>query len=122
MSFVIYFAMLVAALVSVVMGLDVVSAPPVRTAARPALVEPIRHQAVPMQPAAPTPPAVAQQPAAPAPQPPQTSAQAPEQAEAQGQEPAPACNVDACAAAYRSFTASDCTYQPFDGPRRLCTK
>jgi hypothetical protein len=122
MSFVIYFAMLVAALVSVVMGLEVVSAPPVRTAARPALVEPIRHQAAPAQPAAPV-PSVAQQPAMPAPQPPQTSAQAPEQAEEQGQAaPAPACNIDACAAAYRSFTASDCTYQPFDGPRRLCTK
>jgi hypothetical protein len=121
MSFVIYFAMLVAALVSVVMGLEVVSAPPVRTAARPALVEPIRHQATPVQPAAPAQP-VAQQPAAPVPQPPQTSAQAPEQAEEQGQAPAPACNVDACTAAYRSFTASDCTYQPFDGPRRLCTK
>lgn len=32
------------------------------------------------------------------------------------------CNVAACAAAYRSFTASDCTYQPLEGPRRLCTK
>jgi hypothetical protein len=121
MSFVIYFAMLVAALVSVVMGLDVVSAPPVRTAARPALVEPIRHQATPAQAATPAPP-VAQQPAAPAPQPPQTSAQGPEQGETQGRQQAPSCNVDACAAAYRSFTASDCTYQPFDGPRRLCTK
>ena len=32
------------------------------------------------------------------------------------------CNVDACTAAYRSFTPSDCTYQPTGGPRRLCTK
>jgi hypothetical protein len=32
------------------------------------------------------------------------------------------CNVDACTAAYRTFTASDCTYQPIGGPRRLCTK
>lgn len=32
------------------------------------------------------------------------------------------CNVSACAAAFRSFTASDCTYQPTDGPRRLCAK
>ena len=32
------------------------------------------------------------------------------------------CNVTACAAAYGSFTASDCTYQPFNGPRRLCEK
>jgi hypothetical protein len=30
------------------------------------------------------------------------------------------CNVQACAAAYHSFRASDCTYQPFNGPRRVC--
>ena len=34
----------------------------------------------------------------------------------------PLCNIEACTAAYRSFTASDCTYQPSNGPRRLCTK
>jgi hypothetical protein len=32
------------------------------------------------------------------------------------------CNVSACAEAYGSFTASDCTYQPGVGPRRLCAK
>lgn len=32
------------------------------------------------------------------------------------------CNVNACAAAYVSFNLSDCTYQPLDGPRRLCKK
>ncbi len=32
------------------------------------------------------------------------------------------CSVPACTAAYRSFNASDCTYQPSSGPRRLCTK
>ena len=32
-----------------------------------------------------------------------------------------ACDVDACARAYRSFRAEDCTYQPYDGPRQLCT-
>src|SRR5262249_50468915 len=32
------------------------------------------------------------------------------------------CNVDACFAAYRSFNAADCTYQPTSGPRRLCRK
>lgn len=36
--------------------------------------------------------------------------------------PAPRCNVEVCASSYRSFTAADCTYQPSDGPRRLCTK
>ena len=32
------------------------------------------------------------------------------------------CDVDACSAAYFSFRASDCTYQPSGGGRRLCTK
>ena len=30
------------------------------------------------------------------------------------------CNVQACAAAYRSFRESDCSYQPYDGPRKFC--
>ncbi len=34
----------------------------------------------------------------------------------------PVCNVTACSASYRTFTASDCTYQPSQGERRLCTK
>lgn len=36
------------------------------------------------------------------------------------QQAANICNVDACAAHYRSFRASDCTYQPYEGPRRFC--
>ena len=32
------------------------------------------------------------------------------------------CNIEACSAAYHSFRASDCTYQPYDGERRACTK
>jgi hypothetical protein len=125
MSFLVYFAMLIAALVSVVMGLEVVSTPPVKTASKPALVEPIRH-AAPVPAATPSPPAVAQQPAQPPPQnvPRQTVSQSSEPDAIAAPEPAqaPACNVQACEAAYRSFTAADCTYQPFDGPRRLCTK
>jgi len=35
---------------------------------------------------------------------------------------APNCNVQACAAAYRSFLAADCSYQPLNGPRRRCEK
>ena len=35
---------------------------------------------------------------------------------------APKCNIEACKAAYRSFTEADCTYQPLEGPRRLCTR
>ncbi|WP_316859424.1 BA14K family protein [uncultured Cohaesibacter sp.] len=34
--------------------------------------------------------------------------------------PRPYCNVPACAARYRSFRAWDCSYQPYNGPRRLC--
>jgi hypothetical protein len=40
---------------------------------------------------------------------------------ASAQQPAH-CAVRACEAAYRSFRASDCTYQPYTGPRQLCTK
>ena len=35
---------------------------------------------------------------------------------------APHCDVAACSAAYHSFRASDCSYQPYDGPRQACTK
>jgi penicillin-binding protein 1A len=33
-----------------------------------------------------------------------------------------ACNFRVCARSYRSFRASDCTFQPYSGPRRLCEK
>ena len=42
--------------------------------------------------------------------------------DAAGDQTAPKCNVDACKQAYFTFTASDCTYQPSNGPRKLCTK
>jgi len=32
----------------------------------------------------------------------------------------PACDQTACAARYNSFRSSDCTYQPYAGPRRMC--
>ena len=32
------------------------------------------------------------------------------------------CDVEACKQAYFTFNAADCTYQPSDGARRLCTK
>jgi hypothetical protein len=46
------------------------------------------------------------------------------QAAAPSAEPEPQvrCNIDACTAAYHSFRATDCTYLPSSGPRRLCTK
>ena len=34
----------------------------------------------------------------------------------------PQCNDRACAKAYRSFRASDCSYQPYRGPRIICDK
>jgi hypothetical protein len=124
--------MFIAALISVVMGVDVVDTTPVRIAARPP-AEPIRHEAAPMQAPIPSPPALAQparQPASsPAVQPmpsaqqqaaPQLRQSEPAAVENPGQ--APACNIAACTAAYRTFTAADCTYQPTEGPRRLCSK
>ena len=34
----------------------------------------------------------------------------------------PKCDVSACAAAYNSFRASDCTYQSYGGQRKMCVK
>jgi len=34
----------------------------------------------------------------------------------------PPCNYRACARAYRSFRAADCSFQPYAGPRRFCDK
>jgi hypothetical protein len=34
----------------------------------------------------------------------------------------PPCDVEACTRAYRTFRASDCTYIPSFGVRKLCTK
>ena len=43
----------------------------------------------------------------------------PRQAPVEAAAPQPKCDVAACGAAYRSFRATDCSWQPFDGPRRL---
>ena len=43
--------------------------------------------------------------------------------QAAAEKPALQCNIDRCASRYRSFDASDCTYQPYGGgPRRLCER
>jgi len=47
---------------------------------------------------------------------------APEAAAAATPQSPPNCHVDACKQAYFTFNASDCTYQPSNGPRKLCTK
>jgi len=34
----------------------------------------------------------------------------------------PRCNVSLCESYYQSFRASDCTYQPYSGPRQYCER
>lgn len=34
----------------------------------------------------------------------------------------PRCDVSLCERYYHSFRASDCTYQPYEGPRQYCTR
>lgn len=41
---------------------------------------------------------------------------------AQAQPQVAQCNIRRCAMAYRSFRAEDCTFQPYQGPREICTR
>jgi penicillin-binding protein 1A len=124
MPLVIYIAVLIAALSGVLLGLDrMAPPPPAKPMIQAAPAEPIRHTASPAVVAAPVErqrqPALAQQPPAPAP------ADNPQQqtvSQSPTETPAPTCNYRACENAYQSFRASDCTYQPYGVPRRLCTK
>lgn len=34
----------------------------------------------------------------------------------------PSCDVSLCERSYRSFRASDCSYQPYEGPRQYCAR
>jgi penicillin-binding protein 1A len=106
-----FIAVLMVVIGSVGFGLDWQSAPmsPMAESGRAAVAAPA------------TPPAPISQPAPPAPA--TIGAPAPPAAAASNQ-PAPqiACNVSACARAYRSFQAADCSYQPAGGSRRRCTK
>jgi hypothetical protein len=131
MRLAVYGAVLVIALGSVLLGLDRLPAPMspmvdtpagLRAAAPAAPVQPPAAQAVPSPPSttigAPIVPPTLAAPATPA-----TRATAGAAAQAvAAPEPKARCNVEACTAAYRSFSPSDCTYQPSNGPRRLCTK
>lgn len=54
--------------------------------------------------------------------PPKSAAEAAAAAQATQARAQASCNIEACQRAYQSFTPSDCTYQPYGGPRRLCTK
>src|SRR5262245_5780572 len=151
MRLAVYGAVLAIALGSVLLGLDWLSAPmsPMvdtkagLSAAVPPPAATANAPAVLSSPAPPTtnagPPVTSAVPAAPRanigapiiaptltppPSPPTsaTGAQAATNVPAAAPGPQVRCNVDACTAAYRSFTPADCTYQPGNGPRRLCTK
>jgi hypothetical protein len=133
MRLAVYGAVLVIALGSVLLGLDRLPAPmspmvdtAAGLAAAPAPpVQPRAAQTAPSFPSATigapiVPPALAA-PASPA-IPATAGAAVQVAAPVAAPERAARCNVDACTAAYRSFTSADCTYQPTNGPRRLCTK
>jgi hypothetical protein len=147
MKYLVAFIVLVISAGSVVLGVEWTSAPMTPMPASPyqlrAAVPPappvVQQAAKPAELAKPASPAAetegkAASPAAPA-QPvqpaPAIAAVTPEPAPLVVPEPVPAepataaaplCDIAACERAYRSFTASDCTYQPSDGPRRLCTR
>jgi len=135
MRLAVYGAVLVIALGTVLLGLDRLPAPMspmvdtaagLRAAAPPAPVQAPVPQASSSAPSttigAPIVPPTLAAPARPlAPATPGSAAQAAAAAVA-APEPEARCNVDACTAAYRSFRPADCTYQPSNGLRRLCTK
>jgi hypothetical protein len=115
MSFIVYLAVLIATVFSVALEWDslverqLVPYHAVQAQAPALQAAPIAREATPQPPAGNN--ASASVPAAP--QPP-----APTEAAAQ---PSVQCDIDACSAAYRTFRASDCTYNSSSG-RRLCTK
>ena len=121
MSFVVYFVVVLITASSVLFGLDWLQAPmspmPVsqyqlRAAKLPEPAQPaVAATQVPPAPVAVVAPPVQQQEPAPIVVPEPVAAAAP-----------PRCDIGACTTAYRSFTSADCTYQPLEGPRRLCTK
>jgi hypothetical protein len=149
MSFIVYFFVALIAAGSVLFGLDWLQAPlspmpaskyELRAAAPPppaaavAKVEPKKIEPKKVEPeqkpATPAPAIAALPPAPVAPVPaPVASEQQPvsivtpePDIAAAAPAAAPKCNIEACETAYRSFTAADCTYQPMEGPRRLCTR
>jgi len=131
MRLAVYGAVLVIALGSVLLGLDRIPAPMspmIDTAAglravapAPAIQAPAAQALPPVPNATIGAPIVPPSLAAPATSVAPATAGAAAQAVAAPQ-PEARCNVDACTAAYRSFRPSDCTYQPSNGPRRICTK
>jgi BA14K-like protein len=51
-----------------------------------------------------------------------TQAEVQKQTVGQNSAEQPACNVSLCESYYQSFRASDCTYQPYSGPRQYCAR
>jgi hypothetical protein len=147
MRLVVYSAVAVIALGSVLLGLDWLSAPmsPMadtvagrRVVAPPRVAAPMPAN-TPMSPVATTPATAPEAPkatigapiiapgltlprSANVPASPGAAAQAVAAEPTATPQPEVRCNVNACTAAYQSFRAADCTYQPSNGPRRLCTK
>jgi hypothetical protein len=127
MRYAVYGAVLVIALASVLLALDRVPAPMspmIDTAAglSAAVQAPATQRAAPA-PTAPMGAPIVPPTLAPPDKPGLAATAAPAQAAVPAAAPAQVrCNIDACTAAYRSFRPADCTYQPVDGPRRLCTK
>lgn len=126
MSFLIYLFVVLVAAGSVLFGLDWLQSPlspqPEASAIAVRTPPPPMPRTTTVQTDAPKPPPAAAS-TAPAP----AAARPAEVATAGAVETAaavatPRCDITACTRAYRSFDAADCTYQPSDGPRRLCRK
>jgi hypothetical protein len=128
MRLAVYGAVLVITLGGVLLGLDWLSAPmspmadteaglhaPAAVRAPAASAAPKAAIGAPIVPPSLVAPATPNVPAA-------AAVQSPPPAPIAAPQPEVHCNVDACTAAYRSFRASDCTYMPSAGQRRLCTK
>jgi len=114
-SFLAFCAVALVVLCNVVFGQDwaVGSAPPTKMSAATPAAGNVPVAPPPAPRAAADVPAADQAPAAP----PAQTAPAQEQASSP-----PPCDVEACTRAYRTFRASDCTYIPSFGVRKLCTK
>lgn len=122
MSFLVYLFVLVVAASSVVFGLDWMQAPlqPPAQAERPAQTQ--STKAEPDKLAVKTNTASAKQAGA---ETTGTTSQSVDRASAQQETKtaaSPLCDISACEQAYHTFSPADCTYKPYDGPRRLCTR
>src|SRR5450759_5111543 len=113
-SFIAYSAVLVVAVCNIVFGLNWVAATGPQT--RPAATIP-GSAPIAISPAAQAPADGAQMRGFVAPAPAK-----PPLAKAAAEAEQPKCDVNACTKAYRTFRASDCTYMPSSGQRRLCKK